>query len=194
MRERGRERERKGERRKQNKIEICLRGALKSIKFHINQRYNVHLPDCFKLVFFYFLSPGWWWTRGGICGTVGWAAGTGCRKIWREKRLHSWNKKTTLSLRSIMNIYILYRVFIKYCVFSKNSRKFAISLLASTRLLLVVQKRPANRSDCTLALRWELWRSLTAMLAREGLQLIVEEHNFSWTPCRKCVQTDRNIK
>ena len=25
--------------------------------------------------------------------------------------------------------------------------------LASTRLLLVVQKRPANRSDCTLALR-----------------------------------------
>ena len=31
--------------------------------------------------------------------------------------------------------------------------------LAGTRLLLVVQKRPCNRSDRTLALRWELWCS-----------------------------------
>ena len=31
------------------------------------------------------------------------------------------------------------------------------------RLPLVVQKIPCNRSDCTLALCWELWMSLTAM-------------------------------
>ena len=38
--------------------------------------------------------------------------------------------------------------------FSKNSRKLATSLsLASNWLLLVIQKIPANMSDCTLALR-----------------------------------------
>ena len=35
----------------------------------------------------------------------------------------------------------------------------------------------------TVHSRWELWRSLTAMFARLGLQWIVEKRNFSWTPC-----------
>ena len=52
-----------------------------------------------------------------------------------------------------------YRVFIKYCVFFQEFLKVCHLSLASTRLLLVVQKITANRSDCTLALRWELWRS-----------------------------------
>ena len=58
----------------------------------------------------------------------------------------------------------LYRVFIKYCgFFSKNSRKFATSPLTAPGCYWLYKKLPANRSDCTLALRWELWRSLTAM-------------------------------
>ena len=62
---------------------------------------------------------------------------------------------------------MIYRVFSKYCVFFQEFSKICHLSLASTRLLLVVQKRPANRSDCTLALRWELRRSLTAICRRE---------------------------
>ena len=45
-------------------------------------------------------------------------------------------------------------VFIKYCVFFQKFSKVCHLFLASTRLLLVVQKKLlANRSECTLALR-----------------------------------------
>ena len=44
---------------------------------------------------------------------------------------------------------IKYGVFIKYCVFSKNSRKFA----NSPAPVWLYKTLPANRSDCTLALR-----------------------------------------
>ena len=86
---------------------------------------------------------------------------------------------------SVKRDNVIYRVLIKYCVFFQEFSKVCLLSLASTRLLLVVQKLPANSSDCTLTLRWELWRSLTAMEAREGLQWIVKKHNFSWTPCIK---------
>ena len=92
---------------------------------------------------------------------------------------------------STLNIYI-YRVFMKYCVFSKNSRKFATSPSPALGCYWLYKKLPANRSDCTLALHWELWRSLTAMKAREGLQWIVKKHNFSWTPCTKYIQVQNN--
>ena len=61
----------------------------------------------------------------------------------------------------------IHRVFIEYCFFSREFSLFCHLSLA--RLLLVVRKWPANRSDCTLALRWWLWRSL---LLRDGLQWI----------------------
>ena len=66
--------------------------------------------------------------------------------------------------------------------FSKNSRKFATSPSPALGCYWLYKKLPANKSDCTLVLRWELWRSLSAMKAREGLQWIVKKHNFSWTP------------
>ena len=47
--------------------------------------------------------------------------------------------------------------------FSKNSRKFATSPSPALGCYWLYKKLPSNRSDCTLALRWELWRSLTAM-------------------------------
>ena len=56
----------------------------------------------------------------------------------------------------------IYRVSLNIVFFQEFSKVCHLSL-ASTRLLLVVQPETANRSDCTLALRWELWRSLTAM-------------------------------
>ena len=56
-----------------------------------------------------------------------------------------------------------YRVFIKYCVFSKNSRKFATSPSPALGCYWFYTKLPANRSDWTLALRWELWRSIRVM-------------------------------
>ena len=57
-------------------------------------------------------------------------------------------------------VKLLYRVFIKYCVFLKElSKDYHISL-TSNRLLLVVQKLSANRSDCTLALRCESFEGL----------------------------------
>ena len=79
---------------------------------------------------------------------------------------------------------VRYRVFIKYCVFSQEFSKACHLSLAITRLLLHIgckKKLPANRNDCAHALRWELWRSLTTMLARKGLQWI--EHPVAcWTP------------
>ena len=57
-------------------------------------------------------------------------------------------------------IIICYRVFTKYCVFSKNSKKFASSPSPTIGCYYLYKILPAN---CTLALRWELWRSLTAM-------------------------------
>ena len=52
-----------------------------------------------------------------------------------------------------------YRVFIKYCFFPK----FASSPSPALGCYWLYKKLPANRSDYSLALRWELWRSLTAM-------------------------------
>ena len=64
--------------------------------------------------------------------------------------------------------------------FSKNSRKFATSPSPALGCYWLYKKLTANR---TLALFWELWRSLTAMKARPGLQWLVKKHDFSWTPC-----------
>ena len=60
-------------------------------------------------------------------------------------------------------------MFIKYCVFFPRNLEILPPL---PRLLLAVQKLPVNRSDCTLAVRRELCRSRTLMLAI-----------FCWTPC-----------
>ena len=71
-----------------------------------------------------------------------------------------------------------YRVFIKYCVFfSKNSRKFATSPSPALGCYWLYKKLPANRSDCTIALRWELYSDVGEVAVK------CEKHNFSWTPC-----------
>ena len=69
-----------------------------------------------------------------------------------------------------LNIVVFFQEFSKVCHLSLGC-------------YWLYKKLPANRSNCTLALRWELLRSLTAMKAREGLLWIVKTHNFSWTPC-----------
>ena len=80
-----------------------------------------------------------------------------------------------MSIRPIVR----YRVFIKYCVFSKNSRRFATSPSPEFGWCYWLYKKlPANRSDCTLALRWELWRSITAMLAMEGWVAVNWKNTF----------------
>ena len=48
---------------------------------------------------------------------------------------------------------LTYRVFIKYCIFSKKSRKFANSPSPALGCYWLYKKLPANMSDCTLALR-----------------------------------------
>ena len=65
-------------------------------------------------------------------------------------------------------IGFIYRVFIKYCVLFPR----------------VLPRQHSVVTDCTLVLRWELWRSLTAMQARgRGCSELWKKHNFSWTPC-----------
>ena len=66
--------------------------------------------------------------------------------------------------------------------FSKNSRKFAPSPSPVLGCYCLYKKSPANRSDCTLTLRWERVRSLTAMEAREGLQGMVKNTIFPEHP------------
>ena len=59
-----------------------------------------------------------------------------------------------LSIRKAkMKITFRYRVFIKYYVFSKNSRKFATSPSPALDCYWLYNELLANRSDFTLALR-----------------------------------------
>ena len=65
--------------------------------------------------------------------------------------------------------------------FSKNSLKFATTPSPALRCFWLYKKLIANRLFTRIALR-----ALTVSysdVAREGLQWIVEKHNFSWTPC-----------
>ena len=77
--------------------------------------------------------------------------------------LHVKSKRENKSIVAFRKEFGTYRVLIKYCGFFQLFLKVCHLSLVSTWLLLVEQKLPANRSDCTLALRWELWRPLTAM-------------------------------
>ena len=66
-----------------------------------------------------------------------------------------------------------------FVFFSKNSRKFFHLSLASTQLLLVVQKISVTvHSHCVRA-----WNVSCSDVGEKGLQWIVKKHKFSWTPC-----------
>ena len=53
-------------------------------------------------------------------------------------------------------MYVVQGVHQILCVFFKEFSKVCHPSLAGTRLLLCVVQKITNRSDCTLALRWEL--------------------------------------
>ena len=80
---------------------------------------------------------------------------------------------------------INYRVFIEIVFFSARILE-RLSPLPRQHSAAIgwTKKLPANRSDCTLALRWELSRSLTQRCRRgRGCSELWKKHNFSWTPC-----------
>ena len=89
---------------------------------------------------------------------------------------------------------LIYRVFIKYCAFSQEfsknlpplPRQHSAAIGCTNNYHPIGVTVHSQCVDCTLAMRWELWRSLTVMKAREGLQWIVKKHNILWTPC-SCV-------
>ena len=89
-----------------------------------------------------------WRVVGLSAGLLRFSSRTSARKYWVPR---SSNRKSR------------YRVFIKYCFPPKNSRKFATSSLPALGCYWLYKKLPANRSDCTLALRWEVWKSFTAI-------------------------------
>ena len=84
--------------------------------------------------------------RGPGCG-----GGGGCFFLVRSGNLQQCVQRNLPRVRA--DTEIKYGVFIKYCVCFQDFSKVCHLSLARTRLLLVVQKLPANRSDCTLALR-----------------------------------------
>ena len=47
----------------------------------------------------------------------------------------------------LVHLHVYYRMFIKYCVFSRNSRKFATSPSPALGYHWLYKKLPANRSD-----------------------------------------------
>ena len=75
-----------------------------------------------------------------------------------------------------------YRVYIKYCV-SKNSRKFATSPSPALGCSWLYKKVPANLSDCTLALRWELLQVCYSDVDEGG---VLPEH-----PVIKCNKSNK---
>ena len=85
---------------------------------------------------------------------------------------------------------LLYEPFVGLSyIISHKGRLVSLSSLLYTHLFLNFSLETKSnmivQGGCTLALCWQIWRSLTAMKAREGLQWIVKKHNFSWTPCSK---------
>ena len=91
--------------------------------------------------------------------------------LLKENQVKS-TKKTVVQnyFKKILKMIFIERVFflifyshiqgIHYilCFFSKNSRKFATSPSPALGCYWLYKKWPANRSDCTLAMRWELRR------------------------------------
>ena len=73
---------------------------------------------------------------------------------------------------------LIYRVFIKYCAFSQEfsknlpplPRQHSAAIGCTNNYHPIGVTVHSQCVDCTLAMRWELWRSLTVMKAREGLQ------------------------
>ena len=66
---------------------------------------------------------------------------------------------------AITKIYILYSTgySLNIVFFSRILKSLPPLPRQHSAAIGCTKKLPGNRSDCTLALRWELWRSLTAM-------------------------------
>ena len=87
--------------------------------------------------------------------------------LW--KLIYFTQQNSNISLSHVYNSRRIihhwkYRVFIKYCVFFQEFVKVCyLSPSLALGCYWLHKKLPANGSDCTLSLRWELWRSLTSM-------------------------------
>ena len=75
------------------------------------------------------------------------------------------------------SLWLIYRVFIKYCDIFQDFSKVCHLSLASTRLLLVVQKITSQWLYTCIALK------VFNNDVGEGVLWIVKKHNFFWTPC-----------
>ena len=62
-----------------------------------------------------------------------------------------YGSKVNFNISRLM--YSFSQMFIGYCIFLKNSGKFATSPSPALDCYWLYKKLPANRSDCTLALR-----------------------------------------
>ena len=81
---------------------------------------------------------------------------------------------------------IKYGVFIKFCVFSKNSQIFATSPSSPVLDCYVLHKKlPANRSDCTLALR-ALKVSYSDDVGEGGVAVTCDKHILHPVFCNPC--------
>ena len=89
----------------------------------------------------------------------------------KARRRSQKSLSSFLRLKNILIFTLLIKLKLKICarictgclLNSKNSRKFATSPSPALGCYWLYKKLPAIRSDCTLALHYELWRSLTAM-------------------------------
>ena len=86
-----------------------------------------------------------------------WLTETDSKSRETEWRMHILAKRQIDSYSTECSLNIVF--------FSKNSPKFA-SPSPALGCYWLFKKLPANRSDCTLALHWKLWRSLTARRCR----------------------------
>ena len=103
---------------------------------------------------------------------------------------------------SRLSIYFIHAIFysvssypchVIFSIFMINSLSSSFQLLLQTNSHMFTMyymkkshfsygKWPTIRIDCTSTVRWELWRSLSAICrSRDRLQLIVKKHNFSWS-------------
>ena len=107
-----------------------------------------------------------------------------CRQIYRGRKMGFVTfLLTNLRLSVLETIFLWYGTGCSLnIVFFQEFSKVCHLSLASIMLLLVVQKITSQKDYCTLALRWELWRSYYSDVGEGGFAVNCEKHIFPEHP------------
>ena len=134
------------------------KGRLKKIKYNLKKKKNST----------YLLENAGIWRRGWLVARLEGVGQVHLDVLVAPTGKQNWFSRSNLVLHKLPIRKLIICSLDTGCslnieFFPKNSRKFATSPSPALGCYWSYKKLPANRKDCTLALRWELLRYLTAM-------------------------------